>query len=345
MVKRKKLNKRVILLIAVFTLIVTGCIVYYLLQLPSDPMIFISQANAALEKSPKDYYQAEKAYLKAIEISEDLEKAENHYLLAKLFFDRSTEIGISRVDRGFYNGKGFAYLRLILQHHPSFIKAHRLFEKKFWEIIESQFFRQQRGGKAVDWKDLQSYISSVDKILKTEDDAKLYFRRGRAKMRLATTDPATYNEPTIADFRKAIVLQPTETQYWGTLARFYLYFKRDKEIEGDKEAKKVYQEGIKANPKKAIFLTQYAEYLIQKTSWLNKNEREKRDEEALKVLQDAITVEPENPQSYLSLSRLYLKKKQFKEASHQSGIERMTPESVFEDDHHSTGELRREPCP
>ncbi len=288
MAKRKKLNTRVILLIAVFTVILIACIGIYLWQLPSDPAVYVQQAQAALKESPRNYDKAIKAYGKAIKISEDMEQAECQYDLAELYFERANEVGLSPSDRRDYIGSGFGNLRMILQHHPSFIPAHRLYEKKLWEYI----------GLAGDLTQTKDYIESVDKILKLEDDAGLYFRRGQAKMRLAMNDPATFKDPAIEDLRKAIELQPAETQYWKAYSKFFSYLKQED------EAEKVLQEGIKANPKNAAFLIEYASYLVEK----------KREDEAIQILKDAIALEPQNPQGYISLASLYLQKKQLTEA-------------------------------
>jgi len=71
MAKKKKLNKRVVLSLAVFCVIIAICATIYIIQrLPEDPKIYINQAKVALAKSPKNYVDAAKAYDLAIANSE-----------------------------------------------------------------------------------------------------------------------------------------------------------------------------------------------------------------------------------------------------------------------------------
>ncbi|RKY28088.1 MAG: hypothetical protein DRP83_01335, partial [Planctomycetota bacterium] len=269
MAKKKKLNKRVVLSLAVFCVIIAICATIYIIQrLPEDPKIYINQAKVALAKSPKNYVDAAKAYDLAIANSEGLERAEYQYQYAELCFERvNKQTGLSNADKSQIYGSGFGLLRKILQKNPKFLKAHHLLEQHLWA----------RASRSRNWKALKDYISTVDRILKLGDNAELYHRRGLAKMLLASSDPDIYNEPTLADLRKAVELAPNEAAYLGDLAGFL------SRIERKDEAEEIYAAAIKANPKNAAILRNYAAFL-QTTG---------RKEDAAKAIQAAIAADPQ----------------------------------------------------
>ncbi|RLI72362.1 hypothetical protein DRO91_04575 [Candidatus Heimdallarchaeota archaeon] len=291
MAKKKKLNKRVVLLLAVFCVIIAICATIYIIQrLPEDPKIYINQAKVALAKSPKNYKDAAKAYGLAIANSEGLQRAEYQYQYAELCFERvNKQTGLSNADKSQIYGSGFGLLRKILQKNPKFLKAHHLLERHLWA----------RASRSRNWKALKDYISTVDRILKLGDNAELYHRRGLAKMLLASSDPDIYNEPTLADLRKAVELAPNEAAYLGDLAGFL------SRIERKDEAEEIYAAAIKANPKNAAILRNYAAFL-QTTG---------RKEDAAKAIQAAIAADPQDPQGYISLARWDMQQKKYDQAA------------------------------
>ena len=102
MARRKKLNKRlVILLVALGVVVVAGGVTVFLKRLPKDPGALAAQAEAALAK--KKYADAAKALGQAIEATRDSDPSPYMYQLAKVKIEwaqaKQTIVGDAQAQR------------------------------------------------------------------------------------------------------------------------------------------------------------------------------------------------------------------------------------------------------
>ena len=291
MAKRKRLNRRVVLVISVFgVLLVAGLVYVYIANLPQAPEQYIQKANEALAKDPKDYEAANRALFKAIKAGGDRPNVEHYFKLAELCFDRvENDLGLSQSEKESFYGQGFDLLRnKALVQDPTFNKARRLLASHMW----FHALRAQNWGL---WKD---YIAEVDRILKIDkDDAELYYQRGYAKTQLAKTD-STYNKEALVDYREAVNIDKKNLNFWNSLTNFLT------SIEEYDKAEEAYKQAIEANPNKAQIRVNYSVFLRDR----------KREVEALKLVQEAIKCEPDNPTGYITLAQHNISKKQLDEA-------------------------------
>ena len=291
MAKRKRLNRRVVLVISVFgVLLVAGLVYVYIENLPQAPEQYIQEANEALSRDPKNYNVAYEALVKAIDAGGDWPNVEHYLKLAELCFDRvQNDLNLSQSEKEAFYGEGINLLRnKALVQDPTFNKARRLLARHIW----SRARRYDNWGL---WKD---YIAEVNRILKIDkDDAQLYNQRGYAKTRLAQTDP-TYSEEALVDFREAVNIDKKNLDFWNSLTSFLT------SIEKYDEAEEAYKQAIEANPNKAQIRVNYSVFLRER----------KREVEALKLIQEAIQCEPDNPTGYISLARHNISKKELDEA-------------------------------
>ena len=290
MAKRKRLNRRVVLVISVFgVLFIAGLTYVYIMNLPQDPAKYIQKAEEALGKDPKDYKEAHTALSMAIQAGGNSPDVEYYLKLAELCFERvQNDLELTQSEKVALYGHGIALLHTkALVQDPTFNKARRLLASHIW----SQALRFD--GYAA-WND---YIDEVDRILKIDkDDASLYQRRGYAKSRLAQTDP-TYNKKAVVDFQEAVNIDNKNLDYWNSLSTFLTV------IEKYDEAEEAYKQAIAANPNKAQPRLNYSTFL---------NGRE-REDEASKLIQEAIQCEPDNPSGYIFLTQDHMRKEQLDE--------------------------------
>ncbi|MCD4824684.1 MAG: tetratricopeptide repeat protein [Phycisphaerae bacterium] len=285
MAKRKKLNRRVLLLVVVFTIVVgAGGYSVWLLNLPKSPEFYKKQWKDALAKKPKDYQKAINAISKAIKAGGDRPDVELYYTLAEVCFDRSSnDQSLSRSERSHYYRMARSALDDSLVKKEDFHKARKRLAEDDW-------------GRAIyiktNYKLWRDFIDSLDIILsdKSQQLPKLYYRRGVAKSFLAANDPLMYADAALADLNEAVKLDKTNVRYWDSLAK---YQERLKKL---KEAEKTYKQAIKANPTKAEIQVFYSRFL----------RRNKREKEAFKVIGDAIKADPKDTIGYLALADFYI---------------------------------------
>ncbi len=291
MAKRKRVNRRVVLLISVFgVLLIAGLMYVYIMNLPQDPAQYIKKADEALAKDPKDYKAAHRALNKAILAGGDSPDVEHYLKLAELCFERyQNDLELTQSEKVAIYGQGIGLLSTkALVQDPTFNKARRLLASHWWS----------RALRFDTWEVWQDYIAEVDRILKIDkDDAQLYYQRGYAKSRLARIDP-TYNKKALVDFQEAVNIDEKNQEFWDALTTFLVF------IEKYDEAEEAYKQAITANPNKARLRLNYSIFLRNR----------EREDEALELIRDAIQCEPDNPAGYIYLAKDHMLKKQLDEA-------------------------------
>ncbi len=283
MAKRKKLNKRAVVLLIILGLIaVGGGIGVFLSRLPKDPRFYAERARGAMERG--QYGDAERDYLTAInasEASDPLYHYEMALLQMEIINNKPNLAEAERIDR--YR-KADALLRTALLRDPEYLVARKALTDFHWDLVVAG------GGPG------QTFIKEADALLElSPEDHETYYRRALAKARLTGAFPGQYTDPAIEDFEQAIKINSGEMEYWLGLARFHQAAGRYE------EAEKTYQRSIQANPDSPELLVNYANYLHIR----------KRPEEAMEHIQLATTRAPKSPLGYLALASLQMGEGEF----------------------------------
>jgi len=284
MAKKKRLNKRVVILLATLGVVVALLVITALiLSRPEDPVWNAERGAEALRKG--EFREAIRYYGIAARAAPEPDKPK--YLLslanAKLTF-REKGASLSQAERMNLFGGSYDDLLEALRYDPRNIAAQRRLTELDFMIARGRH----------DW---ERYISSADKLLEMEEDENVLFQRAMAKARLAETRSA-YVERALADYKRLIELAPEEEKYRLGLVQFMGRFKEAEEIE---EALKKAREACKQSVKIRVA---YAEFLS----------RHDRKPEALAVLQEAIAVQPKDVDGYLGLALYHQREKEIDKA-------------------------------
>ena len=281
MAKRKKLNKRVVILIAAMSGVVALAVVGALLRSPAeDPVLAMRQGDEAFERG--DYGTAAKAFVVAIQNLPEGEAGDATFKLSRTFLNWGQDPDLTKSVRSEYIERGLRNLQSALALAPRHLGARRL-------TCEISFARARRDGRL--WN---VYIRHATELLEiADDDAETYYQRGFANGFLGRTLGGEYITQAVADFRKAAELKPEDPRYWIGLCGFL----RNPMVDQFAEAEKGYTQGIEANPDSAELRVQYAEYLREAG----------RKDEALVQLQEAIKRQAESTVGKIALADYYSK--------------------------------------
>ncbi len=280
MAKRKKLNKRVVVLLSVMGgILAVGVLAAVIARLPKDPTALA--AKAELEMQAGNYREAVKYYGDA---AGEAEKA-GHELASKYYYD----LARTSVDWAFKDpeltrsemieqyGRGRGALEVALRLDPKYTEAQQYLCELLWS----------EANQAGRWR---PYIEQADKLLKlVPDDHVTYFRRGRAKMELADTMGGEWIDSVLEDLREAIKLKGDVVDYWRAMIGFLLRSdKRD-------EAEAIFAEAIATIPDSADMRIAHARYLRAIG----------KPEAAHAEIDEAIRAEPGSAAGYIELSQFH----------------------------------------
>jgi len=302
MAKRKRLNKRAVILLAVMGgIVVIGAVIVFIQGLPQDPWAHAEAGDKAREAG--NYAAAYNSYGLAVD---NAKKAKPPHADTYLFYYKRGELlldwiklpGLSRAEWDDKYRKALDDLRNAIRYNPRCVEAQRRLFEVAWESSYSVHLRPDLP-ISPRW-DL--CIAEADKLIELEpNDHSLYSRRGFAHAVLAKTfqDPNNIVRAE-SDLKKAVELKKDEFKYWADLASFY----------GDRnrpaDAEKVFEQGITANPDSANLRAAYAGFLVERTP--------PRLDDARKQLQDAVDRQPTSTVGRLGLARLSLREKKWEEA-------------------------------
>ncbi|MDY6914242.1 MAG: tetratricopeptide repeat protein [Planctomycetota bacterium] len=272
MARRKKLNKRVVILLAVLAFVIAvGGVLFFIKRLPKDPVALDRRAQAAYEQG--NYGAAATAWKQAIGAAKD--PTAYYYKLGKLQLEWSTKPGsMTNTERSEKYTLGVNMLRIALRRDPGFVDAQRMLTEVYWS----------RAAAAGRWRE---FVDEADNLLRLmPKDDQTYYRRAIAKAQLSESLPHQYTKPAIADFRKATELDRNEARYWLGLVRFL------QKNEQTDEVRKVFAEAITANPNSAELRVAYAHFLRQR----------QMNAEAEEQIRQAVVRDPNNPLGNLELA-------------------------------------------
>ena len=291
MAKRKKLNRRVvILLLAMGAVVATGAVVLVLQGLPQDPIEAMARGRAAFEAG--DYKKATGAFKAAIPGLESRggDVTEALFPLSRAYLDWALKApDLTDTDRREHYTRGMRLLRNVLHVDRKHREARSLLCDIYWEAaVRSR----------TNWK---RFIDEADKLLElSPDDHDTRFRRALAKAYLAQTVRGEYPDEALGDFRDVINRKPDEPRYRMALAGF-LQHPRINEIA---KAEEVYLAGIEATPDSAEMRVHFARFL----------RRQHRKADALTQLKEAIQREPNKTVGLVALADFYAKEEMLTEA-------------------------------
>ena len=277
MAKQKKVNKRVVVLLVLMGMVVMAVVAGKLVKkiFPPNPDALAALARKATED--QRYGKAELLWRKAIKANP---RQEFRYEFAELQVTILKEVAnLPKTEVRERMKVARDQLQVALRQDPNFEKARISLAEMMWI--------------SRNWTD---YIKQADKLLEiVPDDHEVYNRRGHAKSRLAETTPLRYKQAAIDDFRKAIELNPGESDYWLALIGFYHRM-------GDSE--QVEQLLIEALDKISDSVTLHVAY----ASVLHKAGR---DEEAKAQIDQAIAADPNDISGHLAKSDFYSNRKEY----------------------------------
>ena len=291
--KRKKINPRILILLAVVgALVVLGGVYFIVKRMPKDPAPLFAKADAHYEAG--EFRQAIRYYSKGLiqQQRKKIEDADRVFDLAMAelqYATRTPELSTPQAQKYFM--RGYKRLRQTLTIDPNHLDAHRQISGILW--------RQLARGNPDD------YVTEADAVLALLDDeedreekAAFYVRRGQAKALLIHLKPE-YLDEALADFDEAIRLEPTSQDYWLTGKLRLLLQQRQYE-----EAEKTVLAAIEANPNNAQMYVDYARVLIDSD----------RRSESLEQIEKAIKVQADNPVGYLAKANFLIKDQEWEQA-------------------------------
>ena len=286
MARRKRLNKRVVVLLVVLgVILMAGMAAFIIRKLPKNPVAYAAKGEAAF--NAENYGQAERYYSVAINYSNDEpEQPEYYYRLALVIQKQlTTNKTLAVSERREKLRRILAYLTQATLLDPEHVDAQR--------VLCDVYFSFAFAGE---WK---RYLEHADKLLKlVPDDHEIYYRRGVVKSELAKSLPLEWTEGAASDLRKAIELKGDEAMYRLSLTSL---LERTQRLA---EAQEAYAEAIEANPDSAAIRIGHAGFL----------DRRGQNDEALKELQEAASREPNNSDGLVAMARFYMRKDNFDQA-------------------------------
>ena len=262
MARKKKLNKRLVILLSAFGVVLLAGMMALALDLwPKDPETHAAkyraeyeQAQAAIERGD---YEAALTHLKeadrevraAIRAGED--NPEYPYDGARIHKTWALEVPtLSEVDRRGHIGEYRRMLDLSLQRDPNYTPARTDLVELLWNISM---------GQNAEW---ESFIEEADRLLEmVKEDATTHRRRGYAHARLAERhDSREHRQQATKDFQTATEIGPKEEANW----RFRLQFlakQRDAGRVDWTRVDRVFQEALRHIPDSPALRAIYGDFL------------------------------------------------------------------------------------
>ncbi len=280
MAKRRRINKRMIILLAALgALAAAGVVAVLLRRLPRDPDRYLQAAKDATRKQQRAAFtESAGIALEAAKAQERPDLPDFYHQVAELHIRWADNDALSRLDQRQSVNTAQQLLLTALRHDPGHLPALRLLCDLYW--------RYSRGGR--------DFLAKADRLLEEDpDDHETLHHRGQARVAHGESrNERDLIESGIADLRKAAELAPEELPYWLTLASAL------ERQERPAEAEKVYLEALKhlEGEKATRLRVRYAVFLRGAD----------RTQEALQIIQDAIDASPDDVTGYLALAEYHM---------------------------------------
>ncbi|MCD6365662.1 MAG: tetratricopeptide repeat protein [Planctomycetes bacterium] len=284
MAKKKKLNKKIVIVLVLVGAAMVGG--YGLTRsrvrdylFPKDPVAAAERAKALMETG--DFPGANLAYHESVIFSQT-QSQQARYLYEwaqmKLRWLREQGKNMQQSEKRERLQEAISHFRTSLRCDPQFVEPQRRLCEIYWDFLTRN-------------KDYppKTFIGEADALLTLDDkDHVTYFRRGVAKGRLAAIAGSKIAKEALADFAKAIELKDT-VRYRAYVAQFL------NSLDRPEKATEAYVAGIAAHPDSTSLRVSYAQHLAVL----------KRREEALEQINEAIKRAPKNPLGQYALGVFY----------------------------------------
>jgi tetratricopeptide (TPR) repeat protein len=286
--KKKKLNKRLIVVLSVLGFIVlAGLLALVIARSPMNHAAFAEQARKFTDA--RDYRSAEKLWASAVGSAKDPTiRAEYQAQLAKVRIEWvKSDPTLSRQMRLDLIGRAQDTLLKALGDDRDNIDANELICNLLWESSHPDDRICAASNAPVN----KEFLDRVNSLIRVKPrEAQNYFRRALALTHLTVTDGPQYFDEAVASFRKAIELEGDNYVYWTRLVEFYDRFDKVERMEP------TFKEALARNPDTPELRVQYA-------MWLQRN---KRPTEAMAEIRRSVEGAPHNPTGKIAEANLYL---------------------------------------
>jgi lipopolysaccharide biosynthesis regulator YciM len=314
MAKKKRLNKRMLVLLVSVVVVVLLVAGYALLNLNTTD-VSKEQKNFDTYMANGNYEEAVKAQSKLRTAAKDHpdELAKCEYKLAQAYLAWSKVPQASDHDKADREGKAASSLKAALRSNKGYVEAEKLLVDIYWGHMGPEDFIQE----------------ATNLIAMAPDDAEAYFRRAQEHASLAMRlHNAEHSNQAVTDFRKATSLKKDVAEYW---IRYAMFAGMDvaKLSDNCPLPDKVYSDAMAANPDNAEIMVDFADWqlrhdnraeamlLIDKAiknaphdargyiARAQLRHMEQKVPEAIADLEKAIEVDPTDVDAYADLSSLY----------------------------------------
>ncbi len=248
MAKRKKLNRRLVILLAACGMLVAcGVMAAALRWLPKDAAAHAARGEKALREgraglergdaalAARRFGVARAEYAEAV--GADKANPAYPYKLAELQWAWAGVPGLSRTDADTHRAAAEHWATRALQRQGDHVPTLRLLCQIRWDAHAARPF-----------------IDAATRLIEHEPDAQTHFRRGIMREAFIRVD-ADSARRALEDFRKAVELAPAEVVYWQRLLMFL--------AEHDPPAvDAAFAEALAAAPGSAVLQASYGEHLL-----------------------------------------------------------------------------------
>lgn len=299
MAKKKKFNRRILVLLPIALLVVAAVVIAVILaRLPGNPAVDFTKAQAAFDKG--DYREAQRWAGKAVaDITKSAKSepdspqvAEYLYKAALLNLRIATEgkPPITQQERSEAAGAAIGLFRKTVLRDPRHADA----QKKLCDLAS----------------DAAELITESEKYLKIKpDDDEMIFRHAMANVMIyRRMGGGEWDKRALEDFNRLLAMKPDKLEYWKQKA-LLLWEKKDRDGAVD-----VMKQAVDKNPGSADFCVAYASFLQNDEAI--KATKPKKGEKLPSQFwyEEAIRRQPENIIGYLALAQVRAGDQQFNEA-------------------------------
>ncbi len=283
MAKKKRLNKKVIIILAsIGAILLAGVIGVVIWKQPKDPQVYASKAAGLMKKG--EYASAVQNYRIAAHVAKEDDKKKPEYMFslaeAQLEWNQKDKsLPDSTKSRNFHDAR--AALQKAMLYDPKFVKAQR----RLTELEYAIFLNPRQ-------PNYKEAITTINKLLAlVPGDHEALYERARVYAQLVRDD-AAYLKLAMEDFRRLVELAGDQENYWLGLVGIHLL---SQDADRFEQAEKTFEDALAVNKDSANIRINYAQFLL----------RRDRKDEAVKMLDEAVKVRPSEALGYLALASYY----------------------------------------
>lgn len=292
MAKKKKLNKRAVVLLS---LVGVGLLLTVVLVMVAkggeDPLKLEQQGDAAMgiggaAAADRDPGKAVVAYKKAL--ASHPEKPKIYVKLAKALLEHVKNPTFSDEMRAeLFKGARDSLMQAVSLDRGN-IEAQRMLTDMYWDAA--------RQGRNRD----QYFQEAKALLLLDPKDHETWYRSGSLRAFVSRSNKQDYFDDAAKELKKAVELKNDEMKYWLALAELYEFHESKTEVEA------AYADARKALPNDARIRVAYADWLTRQGP--------ARKADVLKMYEEARDVEKDNAAGNVGIAHYYISENQYDKA-------------------------------